>query len=304
MTARLAGAPVTWGVWERTIGRDDLLSPAALLAAVRSLGYGAIELGPPGYFGTDAASVRATLAPAGLALAGAFVPLHLADEVAFARDLEELERTAGILAGAGDDAVMLLADAGSDERFAAAGRPDELARTRLAGAALGRAVRLLTLAAERCREHGLVAALHPEAGSYMEAPAEVETMLELIDRELLGACLDTGHVLVGGGDPVQLAHDWADRLCHVHLKDVDAALMARVRAGTLGVEEAWAEGLFCTFGRGMVDLEGVLSSPALRSFDGWIVLEQDRIAVYDTDLDSVREVEAANLALVQRLGGE
>jgi inosose dehydratase len=37
-------------------------------------------------------------------------------------------------------------------------------------------------------------------------------------------------VTVGGGDAAQLARDWADRLVHLHLKDVDPAVLARVRA--------------------------------------------------------------------------
>src|SRR5262249_47729342 len=153
---------------------------------------------------------------------------------------------------------------------------------------------LLAVAAERCREHGLLAAIHPEAASYVEAPVEVEAVLDRVDADLVGVCLDTGHVTVGGGDAAGLAHDWADRLCHVHLKDVDDRVLARVRAGGLDVEAAWADGLFCSFGRGVVDLEGVLEAPALQRFDGWIVLEQDRIAVRHVDLESVREVEAGN----------
>jgi len=47
---RLASAPVTWGVWERTVGRDDLVPPELLLETMRGLGYTATELGPPGYF--------------------------------------------------------------------------------------------------------------------------------------------------------------------------------------------------------------------------------------------------------------
>src|SRR5205823_4771722 len=120
VTLRLATAPVTWGVWERTIDRDDLIPRDELLGAAAALGYRAIELGPPGYLGADAASVRAALEPFGLDLVGAFVLLHLADEQAFEADLEELDRTLGILADAGTDPVVLLADAGSPERLLAA----------------------------------------------------------------------------------------------------------------------------------------------------------------------------------------
>ena len=113
MSLHLATAPVTWGVWERTVERDDLVPPADLLAAATSLGYGAIELGPPGYLGTDAASVRQTLEPFGVALVGAFVLLHLGDESAFEADLSELERAVAILAEVGSSPVVLLADAGT-----------------------------------------------------------------------------------------------------------------------------------------------------------------------------------------------
>src|SRR5262249_4765189 len=58
---RLASAPCTWGVWERTVDRDDLIPPDRMLAAVRELGYEGIELGPPGYLGDSAAAVAAAL---------------------------------------------------------------------------------------------------------------------------------------------------------------------------------------------------------------------------------------------------
>jgi hypothetical protein len=41
---RLATAPVTWGVWERTTGRDDLVPAELLLETFVRLGYTATEL--------------------------------------------------------------------------------------------------------------------------------------------------------------------------------------------------------------------------------------------------------------------
>jgi inosose dehydratase len=288
----LAAAPVTWGVWERTVDRGDLVPRATLLGAVRSLGFTAIELGPPGYLGPDAAGVRASLEPHGLELVGAFVPLHLADDAAFGADVDELERTLEVLASYAG-AVALLADAGAPERFAAAGQPPELRRTALAGSAFDAAARRLAAAAERCRVAGVPAALHPEVGSYIEAPDEIAAFLEAIDPGVLALCLDTGHMLIGGGDPVALAREWAGRIAHVHLKDVSRELLERVRAGELDVERAWEDGLFCGFGDGIVDLRGVLE--ALDGYDGWLVVEQDRIAVRAGDVEAVREAERRNL---------
>jgi inosose dehydratase len=297
VTSRLASAPVTWGVWERTVDRDDLAPPELLLENVRSLGYRAIELGPLGYFGSDAASVHERLDRFALELVGAFVAFRLTDEEGYEQDLAELRRVLDVL-HPWPAAVALLADAGTPERFAAAGKPDELRRTALHGAAFDEAAARLARAAELCAEAGVVAAMHPEVGSYAESPAEVEAFLERVD---IGVCLDTGHTLIGGGDPRTLARDWADRLRHVHLKDVSGPLLARLRQGEVDVERAWEEGLFCPFGEGEVDLPGVLAVPELESFDGWIVLEQDRIAVRAEDVPAVRAVEQRNLEVVQSL---
>ena len=71
-----------------------------------------------------------------------------------------------------------------------------------------------------------------------------------------------------------------------------------MRSQELTVEEAWEQGLFCPFGAGSVDFAAVLLTPELSGLDGWVVLEQDRVAVRNDDLASVRAVEERNLAVV------
>jgi len=110
-------------------------------------------------------------------------------------------------------------------------------------------------------------------------------------------CFDTGHTVVGGGDPVELARSARDRIAHLHLKDVDPRMLERVRDGEASVDEAWERGLFCPFGEGSVDFGAVLAE--LDGFEGWTVVEQDRVAVRVGDLESVRAVEARNLVLLK-----
>jgi inosose dehydratase len=295
--SELACAPVSWGVWERTVDRDDLISHDELLRLVASLGYGALELGPLGYLGRDAEAVRRGLESHALELVGGFVSLHLTDEDSFAASLLELEGMVAILAEY-PTAVALLADGGSPERARSAGKPRELSRTGLSGSSLDRAAARLEQAAERCNDRGVPAALHPEVSSYIESPSDVEAFLGRVDPALLGLCFDAGHVLVGGGNPVCLARDWGERISHVHLKDVSGYVLQQLRAGTLDVDAAWADGLFCAFGEGEVDLANVLAAPAIRGAP-WIVLEQDRIAVTRPDIDRVRAVELRNLEFVR-----
>ncbi|MGZ4334465.1 MAG: sugar phosphate isomerase/epimerase family protein [Gaiellaceae bacterium] len=294
MSLRLASAPCTWGVWERTVGRDDLIPPALMLGTVQELGYTGIELGPPGYLGDDPAAVLATLEPYGLELVGAFAPIRIADEQGFEDDLGFLDRTIAVLAATGARGPVVLAADENEIRLRVAGRPDARAATSLAGDELARAAERVERAAARARDAGVAAAFHPHTATYIEGPEEVAALLEATDPDLVKIAFDTGHCVVGGGDPVAFVHEARDRIAHLHLKDVDPRVLERVRSQELTVEEAWERGLFCEFGTGAVDFAAVLA--ALPGYDGWAVIEQDRVAVRVDDLPAVRAVEERNLA--------
>jgi inosose dehydratase len=266
---RLASAPVTWGVWERTIDRDDLIPARDLLRTVVELGYTGIELGPPGYLSP------ALLAEFGLELVGGFAPLRFADADGFAEDVPLwLDPVIAALLATGARGPVVLADA---------------ERTRFDDAAFGR----VQDAVDRCRARGVPVVFHHHAATSIETPSELEALLGRTD---VGICFDTGHALVGGGDPVEVARLCAGRIEHLHLKDVDPAVLERVRSGELDLDQAWAGGLFCPFGEGAVDFGAVMRE--LEGYDGWVVLEQDRVAVTAADLDAVRAVEERNLSVV------
>ena len=79
----------------------------------------------------------------------------------------------------------------------------------------------------RCRDRGYEPTFHHETGTYVEAPWEIERVLEVSD---IGLCLDTGHLLLAGGDPVAAIADWASRINQVHLKDARRSVMAGIVA--------------------------------------------------------------------------
>jgi len=291
---KLASAPVTWGVWEQTTERNDLIPPEQLLDAVQELGFTGIELGPPGYFGGSGEEAAAAVNAHGLALVGGFVPLHLADEDAYAEDIGVwLDPIVDALAAAGAEGPAVLADAGNPERAAAAGKPAELERTALTGDAFKRAAERVDRAAARCRERGVAAVFHHHLGTYVESPAEIAALLEHSQVDL---CYDTGHAVAGGGDAVEVARLCSDRIAHFHVKDVDGGVLEDLRTGRVDMQTAWAGGIFCPLGEGVVDLAAVLAAPGLADFSGWVVLEQDRVAVSVDDLARLTETEGRNLA--------
>lgn len=283
MSARLASAPVTWGVWERTVDLPDLIPPDRMLETVSALGYAGIELGPPGYFDVGAFEAH------GLQLVGGFAPLHLADEEAFRADVVAwLDPVIDVLLATGPFGPVVLADAETPERLAG--------QTPLPNDEFARAVDRVNVAVERCRARGVPVVFHHHAATYVETPDEIERLLAGTD---VGICFDTGHAVVGGGTAVEIARMCGGRIEHLHLKDVDGEMLERVRRGELNLEQAWNGGLFCPFGEGVVDFPAVLALPELAGFTGWMVLEQDRVAVGADDLDRVRAVEERNLAVVR-----
>jgi inosose dehydratase len=126
--------------------------------------------------------------------------------------------------------------------------------------------------ADATARRGAVTALHPHVGTVVERAEEVARVLR---GSTVGLCVDTGHLLAGGTDPVALVREDPGRVVHVHLKDLDAALAAEVRAGRLAYAEAIPRGLFTPLGQGGVDVSALVRTLIDAGYDGWFVLEQD-----------------------------
>ena len=118
------------------------------------------------------------------------------------------------------------------------------------------------------------AVLHPHVGTMVENGAEVRRVLE---GSSISLCLDTGHLLIGGTDPAELARQAPERIAHVHFKDVDARLAGRVQDGRLTYTQGVREGMYRPLGSGDVDVPAIVGSLRARGYDGWYVLEQDTI---------------------------
>ena len=98
-----------------------------------------------------------------------------------------------------------------------------------------------------------------------------------MDTSLLGLCFDTGHSAFGGGNPLALLREAGELVNHVHFKDVDLELLARLHKEGKGLEEAWAAGVFCELGTGGAQVDECLQHLLAIGYDRWIVVEQDRI---------------------------
>jgi inosose dehydratase len=124
----------------------------------------------------------------------------------------------------------------------------------------------------RAAERGVVAAVHPHIGTLVEDAQDTQRVL---DGSAIGLCVDTGHLVAAGADPVAITLANTARVRHVHLKDVDAAQAARVLAGELTFSDAVSEGLWTVLGEGSVDVRAMVTALEGAGYTGWYVLEQD-----------------------------
>jgi inosose dehydratase len=288
--ARLANAPLSYGAFEVTVGQGYRVpSPEHVLAAISGAGYRGTELGPPGFLG-EGEVLRERLERSGLELVGGFVPLAF---TASKLDLPALDRTLGLFEAAGAGAAKpVLADMGSPERLANPGRAAEDPALRIDDAAWRRLLEGVVRAADAARERGFEPTFHHHGGSHVESPAEIERLLEGTD---VGLLLDTGHLALGGGDPVAGLRDWGDRVNHVHLKDMR---VDELRKGG-DMLAAWRRGVFSELGSGDLELEPFLAELTGMGYDGWLVIEQDRMLAGDGDFEAAVLAQERNLRWVE-----
>jgi inosose dehydratase len=190
-----------------------------------------------------------------------------AEEIA-RRDLDRLVAAGG--------EILVVALEGSPERDVVSGRVTGIdGAPRWPDRAVDELAVLLGQLAEAAPASVRVA-FHPHTATWIEAPDEVDALASRLGATGAGLCLDVGHYLVGGGDPVDAIGRYADQVTHVHAKDVDPKVLARLRAGEInGFAGAVRERIFTELGNGALDLAGVLEALDRIGYGGWLMVEQD-----------------------------
>jgi inosose dehydratase len=238
---------------------DDTL---ATLAEVAAAGYAGVELfdGNLAEFAPDPAPLRASLDEHGLSLIGAnFVFGEILDE-----ELWRIRWACGWAAELGAEHVVVGGGAQRTEP------PTEDDYDRLATG--------LDEVARIAEGHGLVAGFHPHMSTIAESPEQIERVFA---RSQIHLCPDTGHLQLGGRDPVELVRADRDRIAYVHIKDLDES------------------GGFVPLGQGVLDAAGVIGALRDDDFQGWLTVETDG---WEGDPSAGARTSRAHLETL--LGGE
>ena len=272
----LAGA--TLGINQILWANDDLpdltppVDPLTILDEMARIGYRGSQLGstfPRGEALRDALRAR------DLRIAEVYACLECTVDGPIAGALEVgRAKLADLHAVDGD--VLAAALPLCPDRVGLGGRAGGADVPRMTAAGVERFARLLETLAKEARDLGHLLAFHHHTGTYFETPEEVARLMAASDPDLVALNLDTGHYILGGGDPVAALRTYGERVRHIHLKDVDPAVAARMRSGAIhGFLEGLRQRVFTEVGQGELDVRGVLAELARRDYRGWLVVEHD-----------------------------
>ncbi|MFO1138799.1 MAG: TIM barrel protein [Paracoccus sp. (in: a-proteobacteria)] len=283
MSMTVTTAPCCWGV-------DDIANPhlpdwRLVLDEVAAAGYGGLELGPYGYMPLDAPRVGAELQARGLYIVAGTIFDDLVDPANRAALLRQTREICALITalprpprapGQRFNAPYLtVMDWGHDERDFAAGHADRAPRLDDAAWA-GMVANIRAIATAARDEFGVRAVIHPHAGGHIEFADEIARIAADVPATEAGFCIDTGHSLYSGMDPLAVLRRWWDRIDYIHFKDIDAAIYADVMSRRIRFFEACALGVMCPIGRGVIDYPAIRAFLTERGYGGFITVEQER----------------------------
>ncbi|MGO1435893.1 MAG: TIM barrel protein [Canibacter sp.] len=284
MTAKIASAPISWGVIE-VPNWGVQLEPSRVLTEMSELGITATEFGPEGFLPADAEGRVRVLSEYGMQAVGGFFPsvMFRADE----DPLPAIEKELEAYVAAGATVLVLSADTGQE------GYDD---RPELTEAEWDTLLTNLDRAVDAAANVGVTAVLHQHMGTVVQTPEETERVL---NGSKIGLCLDTGHYALGGGDSLALLEQYADRVDHVHMKDVSFEIADRVKAGEIDYREGVRQGMYQALGAGDARVREVVQALKGANYSGWYVLEQDYVVENDADADRALDDARRSVAFIK-----
>ncbi len=293
MNVKIAGAPVSWGVW---FASDPKQPPwERFLDEAVEAGYEWIELGPYGYLPTDLVTLRGELEKRRLKVVGTIVMAVLEEPSGWPALEEQVLGVGELLAGLSAKFLVLIDDFYSDLFTGNPTGPrllDESAWTRL----IDTTHRVADIAIER---FGLRVAYHPHAETHVEYEDQIEAFLEQTDPERVSLCLDIGHHAYRGGDPVSFMRRHHQRVVHIHLKNVDKVIRERVKAESIPFGAAVGMGVFCEPSTGAVDFAAFRDVLREVDYDGWATVEHD---LYPAPFDKPLPIAKRTLGYLRDIG--
>jgi inosose dehydratase len=270
---QFASAPDSWGVLDYP-GPSWEQSYEKMLDEMVEAGYTGAELGPYGFFPTDAKILQPQLEKRKLKLLASFVPVKMTDPAANTAVMERIRKVGNLLAAL-KAPFLVMADDQSNERNAFSGRTYDKGCPTLSAEQWKHVGKIVADAEKVANEFGLDLVFHPHVATYVETPEECERFFDATSHTNVGLCLDTGHCVYGHGDSVKEAEKYKSKLRFVHIKDCNVKVLEEARRNKWTFEEAIEHKVFTIIGEGDIDFPAFFRTLVKNNYSGWMVVEQD-----------------------------
>ena len=133
----------------------------------------------------------------------------------------------------------------------------------------------LTEVGKAAADRGLKLCYHHHMGTVVQSAADIDTLMNETGDDVF-LLLDSGHAMFAGADPVQLAQKYAERIGHVHCKDIRRSVMDQCLNRDCSFLDAVLNGVFTVPGDGCIDYKGLFAALANVGYSGWAVVEAEQ----------------------------
>jgi inosose dehydratase len=264
---RIGINPLTWTNDDLPeLGEQNSLETC--LTEAKQAGYEGVELGRK--FPRDAALLGPILNKHGLNLVSGWYSGQLLERSA-ADEIKALQPHLTLLKKLGSTAMVFCEVSRcvhGDRRIPLSKRP------KLAEKEWQPFSRQLDEVASYLKDQGVTMAYHHHMGTVIQAEDEVDRMMD--STRSVGLLLDTGHLTFAGGDPLRALKRHAERIVHVHCKDIRKDKLAQAKKKDLSFLDAVLGDVFAVPGDGSIDFEPILKELSNHNYSGWLVVEADQ----------------------------
>jgi inosose dehydratase len=263
-------SPVCWGISD-VPDWGHQLDPARVLSEAAAVGEGAITAGPPGFLPDRSDQAKPLLRRQRVSVVAGEVHAILHHHDIRGQELAHIDGHAQWLSALGADTLILSAI------------PQRKGGLRsgivLSNAEWAHLLHSLGSVQHVCSRHKLRLAVQPRFGSTIQGPEDIERLLVASDA---GVCLDLGHLILAGADPIEVLDLAEGRVQHVQMNDIDADLAKQVSEEGLDYVAAVGLGLFKPLGEGSARVDRVVEELRRSKYRGWYTLRQEtRLASAD-----------------------
>lgn len=125
-------------------------------------------------------------------------------------------------------------------------------------------------------KYGVALTFHHHMGTVVQSAAEVERMMQGTDPAYVSLLFDTGHFAYCDEDPLEMVKKYADRIRHVHLKDIRPDVVAKVKSEKMSFLDGVRAGAFTIPGDGCIDYDPIFKVLEESGYEGYMVVEAEQ----------------------------